>query len=183
MCAGFAYLPKEILHQGITMDIYEFAMQMEKDGENYYRELMATCGTVGLQRIFAMLADDEVRHYHAIEQMRGRIGAVQLGKTVILENVKNIFVEMKEEKPDLYIDSTAETIAYRKACDIEEDSRKFYLENAEKVEDGPAKMLFLKLAGEEEKHLRIMRAITEFVSRPEPGNWLENAEWHHLQEY
>ena len=44
-------------------------------------------------------------------------------------------------------------------------------------------MLFLKLAGEEEKHLRIVRAITEFVSRPEPGNWLENAEWHHLQEY
>ena len=78
---------------------------------------MATCGTVGLQRIFAMLADDEVRHYHAIEQMRGRIGAVQLGETVILENVKNIFVEMKEEKPDLYIDSTAETTAYRKACD------------------------------------------------------------------
>lgn len=165
------------------MDIYEFAMQMEKDGENYYRELMATCGTVGLQRIFAMLADDEVRHYHTIERMRGKIGAVQLGKTVILENVKNIFVEMKEEKQELYIDSTAETIAYRKACAIEEDSRRFYLENAEKVEDGPAKILFQQLAGEEEKHLRIMEALVEFVSRPEPGNWLENAEWHHLQDF
>lgn len=165
------------------MDIYEFAMQMEKDGENYYRKLMATCGTVGLQRIFAMLADDEVRHYHTIELMRGKTGAAHLGETAILENVKNIFVEMKEEKPDLYIDSTVETIAYRKACDIEEESRNFYLEYAEKVENGPAKALFLKLAGEEEKHLRIMRAVTEFVSRPEPGNWLENAEWHHLQEY
>jgi hypothetical protein len=92
VCTGLCFFPTEILHQGITMDIYEFAMQMEKDGENYYRELMATCGTVGLQRIFAMLADDEVRHYHTIEQMRAKIGAVQLGETVILENVKNIFV-------------------------------------------------------------------------------------------
>jgi hypothetical protein len=36
---------------------------------------------------------------------------------------------------------------------------------------------------EEDKHLRIMENIVEFVSRPEPGNWLENAEWHHLETY
>ena len=165
------------------MDIYGFAMQMEKDGENYYRELMSTCGTVGLQRIFAMLADDEVRHYQLIEQLRAKKSEMLPGKTAILEKVKNIFVEMKDEKPDLYIDSTAETIAYRKACDIEEESIKFYLANAEKAEDVPSKTLFLQLAAEEEKHLRVMEAIVEFVSRPEPGNWLENAEWHHLQEY
>jgi hypothetical protein len=39
------------------------------------------------------------------------------------------------------------------------------------------------LAAEEKKHLRIMENIVEFVSRPEPGNWLENAEWYHLDEY
>jgi len=39
------------------------------------------------------------------------------------------------------------------------------------------------LAKEEANHLRIMENIVEFVTRPEPGNWLENAEWHHLNEY
>lgn len=165
------------------MDIYRFAMQMEKDGENYYRELTAKCGTVGLQRIFTMLAEDEVRHFRIIEHLRTRTGTAQIGETTILDHVKNIFVEMKEERQELYIDSTAETIAYRKACDIEEDSRRFYLENAERVEDGPTQKAFRQLAAEEEKHLRIMEAVVEFVSRPEPGNWLENAEWHHLQEY
>ena len=42
------------------MDIYQFAMQMEKDGENYYRKLAAECGVPGLQKIFTMLADEEV---------------------------------------------------------------------------------------------------------------------------
>lgn len=165
------------------MDIYGFAMQMEKDGENYYRELTAKCGTIGLRRIFTMLADDEVRHFQMIQQLQMKMAAVQTGETVILENVKNIFVEMKEEKQELYIDSTAETIAYRKACDIEDDSRRFYLENAAKSEDEPTRKVFQQLAREEEKHLRVMEAVVEFVSRPEPGNWLENAEWHHLQEY
>ena len=90
---------------------------------------------------------------------------------------------MKGKNEELYIDSTTETIAYRKACNIEEKSRTFYLENAEKAQDGPAKTLLQRLAEEEEKHLHIMEAIVEFVSRPEPGNWLENAEWHHLKEY
>ncbi len=183
MRANLYPFPGGNLHQGVMMDIYEFAMQMEEDGKNYYRELMATCKTVGLKRIFAMLADEEIKHYKKIEQLLGNKGEVHIEETVILDNVKNIFVEMKEEKQELYIDSTAETIAYRKACNIEKDSRKFYLENAEKTEDGPARMLFQRLAKEEEKHLRILEAIVEFVSRPEPGNWLENAEWHHLKDY
>jgi hypothetical protein len=29
----------------------------------------------------------------------------------------------------------------------------------------------------------MLDTIVEFVSRPEPGNWLENAEWYHTDEY
>ena len=183
MHSGLSLSRTEIHNRGVTMDIYEFAMQMETDGENYYRELMATCKTAGLKRIFAMLADEEVKHYKIIEQLRKNKGEAYIEKTSILDNVKNIFVEMKEKNEELYIESTTETIAYRKACNIEEKSRTFYLENAEKAQDGPAKTLLQRLAEEEEKHLHIMEAIVEFVSRPEPGNWLENAEWHHLKEY
>jgi rubrerythrin len=62
-------------------------------------------------------------------------------------------------------------------------SRNFYLEKAEEVKDEQAKLLLKKLAKEEEKHLHIMENIVEFVSRAEPGKWLENAEWHHLETY
>ena len=165
------------------MDIYEFAMQMEKDGENYYRKLIKGCKDPGLKKIFAMLADEEVKHYTFIEQLSQKTGLPQANDTQILENVKNIFVEMREGKQVPQIDTTEETNAYRKACDIEEMSRKFYLEKAQEVEGEQAKLLLNQLAKEEEKHLRIMENIVEFISRAEPGKWLENAEWHHLDTY
>jgi rubrerythrin len=168
---------------GVAMDIYEFALQMEKDGENYYRLLMQKCKDGGLKQIFAMLADEEIKHYTLIEQLRMKRNVAEVKDAPILEKVKNIFVTMKEGRQEPQIDTTEETNAYRKARDIEEESRRFYLEKADQVEGKQARSLLLKLAKEEEKHLHIMENIVEFVSRAEPGKWLENAEWHHLEPY
>jgi rubrerythrin len=164
------------------MNIYEFAMQMEKDGENYYRELAELSKDSGLGKIFTMLAEDEVYHYKLADRLNRR----QKEKPVdskILENVKNIFVSMKEIKEEIRIDTTKAAEQFRKACTIEERSRDFYQEKADQAEDQEEKEIFLQLAEWEGRHLRIMENIVEFVSRPEPGNWLENAEWHHLDEY
>lgn len=90
---------------------------------------------------------------------------------------------MKEQKQPLHIDSNVETEKYRKASEIEEMSRDFYQEKAAQSGKEHQRQLFLKLAVEEAKHLRIMENIVDFVSRPEPGNWLENAEWTHLEPY
>ena len=46
------------------MNIYKYAMKMEKDSENYYRELVDKTEDVGLQNILKMLVNDEVKHYH-----------------------------------------------------------------------------------------------------------------------
>ncbi len=164
------------------MNIYEYAMQMEQDGEKFYRLLAGNCQVKGLSTIFTMLANDEVKHYNVIAHLQKNAGHSPLVKTTVLENVKNIFVRMKEEKADVRIDST-ELESYRKAMAIEEMSGKFYLDKAADAEKEEVKQIFLRLADEEEKHLRIMENIVEFVGRSEPGNWLENAEWHHLDEY
>lgn len=144
---------------------------------------MDECNSVGLKNIFSMLADEEVKHYKFIEELRLQSGLPQIENTRILENVKNIFLEMKDGKQIPHIDTTEETNAYRKARDIEEKSRDFYLEKAETVDDEQEKLLLNLLAKEEEKHLHIMDNIVEFVSRAEPGKWLENAEWHNLDTY
>lgn len=165
------------------MNIYQFAMQMEKDGENYYRVLAKESSVPGLSKIFLMLADEEVKHYNVIERLSRKEKNPQLVEARILENIKNVFVSMQGVKEEVHIDTTKAASAYRKACTIEEMSQKFYLEKAGLVEDGYEREMFIRLAKEEEKHLRIMENIVQFVSRPEPGNWLENAEWHHLDEY
>ena len=165
------------------MDVYEFALQMEKDGENYYRELVSGCKIVGLQKIFTLLADEEVKHYTFIQQIQLNNSLTPIKDTEILKNVKNIFTEMSDGKQYPSQSSTDSVSAFEKACKIEGMSREFYLKQAQEVKDEQAKLLLNQLAKEEEKHLHIMENIVEFVSRPEPGNWLENAEWHHLDEY
>ena len=165
------------------MNIYQFAMQMEKDGEDFYLQLAQEATVPGLAKIFTMLAGEERKHYAVIEQLSRKEKNPHLAETTILDNVKNIFIGMREEKEPFFIDTTAATTNYRKACAIEAVSERLYREKAEETKDETEQRIFLRLAGEEAKHLRIMENILEFVSRPEPGNWLENAEWSHLDAY
>jgi rubrerythrin len=165
------------------MNIYEYAMQMEKDGEQYYRLLASDSETTGLRKIFTMLADEEVKHYKIIDRMSRESDLTPFAETSILKGVKNVFQDMKDSRQELHIDSTAATESYRKACDIEEQSRIFYQEKAEEVGSDQARKIFLRLADEEQEHFRIMETLVEFVSRAEPGSWLENAEWTHLEAY
>ena len=165
------------------MNIFKFAKQMELDGERYYRKLADQSDSAGLIKIFLMLAGEEVKHYKVIDLMSRGAGLPEVAETKILDHVKNIFVDMKATEPHLRIDSTAATKSYSHARDLEEESRKFYLAQADKIPDEAQAAIFSRLAGEEAKHLRIMETLVEFVSRPEPGNRLENAEWHHLDAY
>ena len=161
------------------MDIYEFAMQMEKDGEKYYRDSAQIINNAGIKNILCILADAEVKHYDILQKMKQN-EKIQMPDTQILSNVKNIFVKMKEEK-DTFGVNISQMELYKKAQDIEKKSKEFYLEKAGEVNDPSQKEIFLKIAEEEKKHYSILENIINFVSRP--NTWLENAEWYHLEEY
>ena len=72
------------------MNIFDYAMQMEQDGEAYYRELASKCNVPGLKTILNMLADDEVGHYNTLEKLKAGADAEVPG-TMVLECSKNIF--------------------------------------------------------------------------------------------
>ena len=160
------------------MNIFEYAMQMEKDGENYYRQLAQRTANKGMRTILTMLADEEVKHYNTVEKMQTE--KPQLAETKILADAKNVFVQIKESGDSFDFD-IKQTELYKKAQDIEKKSRDFYLDKADEVEEEYQKEVFLRLADEEKKHYFLLENIIEFVSRPE--TWLENAEFHHLEEY
>ena len=162
------------------MNIYKYAMKMEKDGENYYRELANKTENIGLQNILKMLADEEVRHYNIIEQMMKSKASAELAETGILKKVKNIFIKIKGKNLVFNFD-LPQINFYRKAQEIEEKSYKFYIEMSDKVEIESQRKVFLKLAGEEKKHMFLLENLVEFVSRPE--TWIENAEFNHLDDY
>ena len=161
-----------------NMDIFDYALQMEKDGETFYRDITKKTGNKGLQTILTMLADEEVKHYQAIESMKQN--KYQMTETNVLDDARNIFIKMKDQDETFEPDQE-QTEFYARAQEIEKKSQQFYQEKARQTDKDDQKKLFERLAKEEEKHYFLLDNIIAFVSRPK--QWLENAEWHHLEEY
>ncbi len=157
------------------MDIFAYAKKMEKDGEQYYRSLAKTSTDPGLSAVLNELADAEVKHFHILEQMEKLSGS--LAPTEILKNAKNIFSSMKVRAGF----GPGEIEAYRKALAIEKSSEDFYEQKAAESSNPQQAALFKQIAGEERKHYFLIDNMIEFMNRP--NQWLENAEWNHLDEY
>ena len=161
------------------MNIFEFAMQMEKDGEAYYRELAQKSPEKGLATILTMLAEDEVKHYQVLKEM-SRKSNPKLIETNVLNDAKNVFRQIREQGkkftfPGRHID------LYRKAQELEQKSEDFYREKAADVENPAHRDILTRIAEEEQRHYFLLDNIIEFISRPD--TWLENAEFNHLDEY
>lgn len=161
------------------MDIYEYAMQMEKDGERFYRELAQKTTNTGIKNILNMLVEAEVVHYNTFKKMNENL-KVELPETTILKDVKNVFERIKETG-GLSDISISQIELYKKAQDIEKKSEDFYLSKAKEVGEVSQREILSKIAREENKHYLILENIINFMSRPQ--QWLENAEWYDLGEY
>jgi len=125
-----------------------------------------------------MLADEEVKHYQVIERMKQ--DKYQMTETTVLDDARNIFIEMKEQG-ERFESGQEQAELYTRAQEIEKKSQQFYQEKARQTDKDDQKKLFERLAKEEQKHYFLLENIVEFVSRPK--QWLENAEWYHLEEY
>jgi len=163
----------------LTVDIFEFAMEKERLSEDYYRKLTGKALAKGLAAIFGMLADEEAKHQQIVRQMKQGV-STGLMQTTVLADAKEVFSKMREAG-EKFSFQTSQIELYKKAQEIEKDSRSFYEEKAKEVDDDQQKEILSKLADEENKHYFLLENIIEFVSRPQ--TWLENAEWHHLEEY
>ena len=160
------------------MDIFEFAMQMERDGEKFYREMAETCGDKGLATILTMMADAEVKHYQVLKEMKGDMDT-SLTDSLLLDNVKNVFAEMREQK-DFNL-NLSQVELYEKARGIEKKNEEFYLEKAGEVKSIPHQKILKKIAEEEREHYNLLGHLIEFVKKPD--KWVENAEWHNLESF
>ncbi len=160
------------------MNIFDYAMQMETESQNYYRNLAEHAANEGLKTIFNMLADEETKHYGFVEKMKMK-KADKIPDTTILPDAKAVFQRMAHSENFDFKDEQLEL--YKKAQDIESKSKEFYLHKIDEVEEKAEKKAFNLLAKQEEKHYWLLQNIIDFVSRPQ--FWLENAEWYHLDEF
>ncbi len=161
------------------MNVFEYAMEFEKDSENYYRKLAKDTQQPGLKKILNLLADEEVKHFKIVEEL-SKNKKTKLTDSQILMNAVNIFTEIKKNKLTVR-PSTSQVELYRKAQGFEKDSEKFYTDKANETTDAEVKPILLNLAEQEKRHFYLLENIIEFISRPD--QWIENAEFNHMTTY
>jgi len=158
------------------MNVFDYAIRMEQDGEKWYRRIADRSTSAELRKIFSLLAGEENRHRKAVEQLKRRLGNMYLEPTGILGDVKSVFREMRKMDREEHFDGIDGLDGFVGMRDYEVDCRNFYLEKAGELDD-MSQRIFLQLADEEDKHLRIMNHIIEFVSQEEPWKWLDRSKW------
>ncbi|TFG69012.1 MAG: rubrerythrin [Anaerolineales bacterium] len=161
----------------IRMNVYEFAMQMEQDGESFYRDMATQSPHSGVTRILTMLADDEVKHYNIVKALSEKKSPT-MTRTTILDDAKNVFAGIKDLSFDF---EGAQVDLYKQAQEIEQRSQDFYNEKATLVTDPDARKILLQIADEERRHYFLLDHMIEFMYRP--TNWVEDAEFTHLDTY
>jgi rubrerythrin len=166
--------------QGETnMNLFDYALQMEQQSKDLYERLAREAPNPGLAGIFTFLADEETKHFRIVEEMKHRIPA-KVAESTVVSNPGEVFMRLVGLKS--WFDLNAEQLkTYKDAQVIENKNREFYLSKAEEVTDACQKGILRILAAEEQKHALLLQHIIEFVSRPK--QWLEYAEWYHLDEY
>jgi rubrerythrin len=154
------------------MDLFEFSIQMEKDAEALYRKMAENAPVEGIKKVLLMLAEDEVKHRVAIEQLQKKLD-VPAQQGVALD-IKTVFEDMKKDDgiTKISVDAVDD---YRKAVEIEKRGMAFYKEKFEEADDPISKELFEALMKQETYHLRTCENLLDMVQKPEW--WVDNAEF------
>ncbi|SFL35378.1 ferritin-like domain-containing protein [Pelosinus propionicus] len=160
------------------MDIFDFALQMELDGEKYYRDLADKVRDNDLKTVLEGLAEDEQRHYKIIQLAQSQIFNPISDSS--LHDMPNVFSRNKEKTFVLETDLIAklkdeQSDVYRAALLKEEESVALYKRLQEDSNHPEAKLIFKKLMQEEEKHVEVIENIIEMLNHV--NDWVEAAEF------
>lgn len=157
------------------MDILEYAIKMELDGEKFYNKQASANKNNSLYIVFLSLAQDEANHAKIINEKRKGINMPLNVK--VKANISNIFGNSVEFK----IESTnpRQLDVYREALKMELESIKLYERLSTESDSNIELYKFLIL--QEKEHFNLLEEIVKMVNRP--NEWVEDAEFGRREEY
>lgn len=165
------------------MNIFEFALKMELDGEAFYRNLAATAKDADLKAVLELLADDEQRHYQIIQQAEKQTFQY-IAATPSADIQKNVFANLEfAGNQEAYVAKLKnEPIdIYRAALIKEQESVALYQQMQERCQRAEEKSICERLRQEEEKHADVIGNIIEMLNHV--NDWVEAAEFNHTRTY
>lgn len=160
------------------MDIFEFAMKMEQDGQEFYKKQAAATDDKELKHILETLAEEEESHYRYFKRLREKpddidSASVPTGSRA-LNKVQNIFEEMSRGQDKKPFGDDVRSV-WTEALRIEERAEKFYKDKADKEKDAVKKELLLKIAAVEYTHIQMIDGVLMYLK--DPGSFVESAQF------
>ena len=154
------------------MELMKFALQMERQGCDYYTKAAQKATNPAARQMLLSLADDEKKHEQIItELMDGKIAKIE---ALPLMGVKNVFQQLVEQNQTFAAEDDLINVC-KEAADVEKKSAEMYQQLADQSENPQHKELWLAIKKEEEKHLRLLTLTFEYID--EPNMVLEDAEF------
>ena len=139
------------------------AAQAEKEAVAFYRDAAQKASNGALARLFNGLADLEQLHYAKVIEMtlalqqEGKLPSYEGSSLVIPEQSE---IDLAKAAGDaLQATKLSMMDVLTAAQEIEKGVSKQYTELAEQTTDADAKAVFLKLAAEEQRHLRLLTDV------------------------
>ncbi len=145
------------------MNVYQFAMDMEMAGRNYYLTMAEEIPGESGKRILRILADEELRHYEYLKMLSENHKVVL--ETDNVAKAEQVFNAMLEGQEIVGYQVPIDT--YSQGIKLEDASIAFYWERAQEESDPEVKVLFQKLHYEEKKHKLLLENILELILEPE----------------
>jgi rubrerythrin len=162
------------------MDFFKVALEMEEKTIESYRSLAEKCQShEGVKNILLMLAEDHEKHTKTLKEMQNN-AAVEMEETEAFREARELFSNMQKDNAPFSCEIDQVKL-YEDARDLVLKKLQFYLDMVMNIENEKNKSLVNQMAEEEKKQAVILDHIIEMVRRPQ--TWLEDAEFHHLDEY
>lgn len=161
------------------MNSFEFAINMELDGEKYYIKQAKVNKDNSLNILFTMLAKDEWNHAKIFKNKLNEL-SYELKDNNTLSESKNVFKGIGDFKNEIK-KIPNQLDLYRVALDKEKQSIELYKKFLSEATDDKEKKLFEYLIKQEGDHFAILEELVLLTNRSD--EWVESAEFGLREEY
>ncbi|MGA3052391.1 MAG: ferritin family protein [Chitinispirillaceae bacterium] len=161
------------------------AKKIEVLGRDLYASVAKEIPISEISGIFKYLADEEQRHYEIFDAWETKTLLPSIVNTQVLVKAKKAFLKLGEQFRVVGLPAHDYYAAYKKALDFENRSVALYEEQLSHIEVSAGteqeRTVLKNIIRQEKAHALLISSLMEFNRAP--GEWLENAEWRHPDEF
>ena len=166
------------------MDLLSQAKELEKNAITFYEDLAKSSKTREFTGIFLNLAREEHNHYEIFDAWRKKEPLPEIQTGILkLEDVKKTFEGLTGQFQVTSGEFFSRSQIFTLAIELERKSINLYRGFLESSDPDIAvhREILERILAQEENHIKTIAALAGFLRHP--GEWLENAEFHHADEF